>query len=479
MNRKRRYDWLKHLDFMVIDLICIQAAYVAAYVYRHHNLYMYRETTLYGHLNILLIVLDVCYVLLRMAYKNILKRSVFKEIESVLVQNFAIWGLAMAYLYVTKQAFWFSRTVFLTAFFFSMFFMLAGRLCWKRFIRKRIWKGKNLSYFLVITTKDYAAKMMRRFSSRIYNGFNLNGFAVIDEDMTGQKIEGMPVVCSRDSIAEYVCTQVVDEVMINLPQRDEGIHDLIYTLLQMGVVVHIGLDYMDDKLPNRTIERIGGYTFLTTSINTAGNLPMILKRVTDICAGLVGCVITGIVFVFLAPLIRKASPGPVFYTQERIGKNGRRFTMYKFRSMYLDADERKKELMAQNKIQGNMFKVDNDPRIIGSEKGPGKGIGNFIRRTSMDELPQFYNILRGDMSLVGTRPPTVDEFNKYDPHHKIRLSMKPGLTGMWQVNGRSRITDFEEIVRLDASYIENWSLRLDFEIILKTFQVVWDGQGAE
>lgn len=479
MNQKRRYGWLKHFDFMIIDLLCMQAAYVAAYFYRHHDLHMYSGTTLYGHLNILLIVLDICYVLLRMTYKNILKRSIFKEIESVLIQNFVVWGLAMAYLYVTKQAFWFSRTVFLTAFFFSMFFMLAGRLCWKGFIRKRIWKGKNLSYILVVTTKDYAGKMMRRFSSRIYNGFNLNGFAILDEDMVDQKIEGMPVVCSRDSILEYIRTQVVDEVMINLPERDDSIHDLIYTLLQMGVVVHIGLDYVDDELPNRTIERIGGYTFLTTSINTAGNLPMILKRITDICAGLVGCAITGIAFLFVAPLIYKASPGPIFYCQERMGKNGRRFKMYKFRSMYLDADERKKELMAQNKMQGNMFKMDNDPRIIGSEKGPGKGIGNFIRRMSIDELPQFYNILKGDMSLVGTRPPTVDEFNEYDLHHKIRLSMKPGLTGMWQVSGRSEITDFEEIVRLDASYIENWSLRLDFEIILKTFQVVLAKQGAE
>ena len=144
----------------------------------------------------------------------------------------------------------------------------------------------------------------------------------------------------------------------------------------------------------------------------------------------------------------------------------------------MDAEERKKELMAQNKMQGNMFKMDNDPRIIGSEKGPGKGIGNIIRSLSIDELPQFYNILRGDMSLVGTRPPTVDEVAAYDLHHKVRLSMKPGLTGMWQVSGRSEITDFEEIVRLDAYYIENWSLKLDLKIILKTFKVVFAKEGG-
>ena len=162
-----------------------------------------------------------------------------------------------------------------------------------------------------------------------------------------------------------------------------------------------------------------------------------------------------------------------------MGKNGRRFKMYKFRSMYMDAEERKKELMEQNKMQGMMFKMDNDPRIIGSEKGPGKGIGNLIRKMSIDELPQFYNILKGDMSLVGTRPPTVDEFEAYDLHHKVRLSMKPGLTGMWQVSGRSEITDFEEIVKLDEYYIENWSLKLDRKIIFKTFKVVLAREGAE
>lgn len=479
MNQKKKNGWLKHLDFMIIDLICIQAAYLAAYFYRHHTIQVYRETSLYAYLNILLIILDVCYVLLRTSYKNILKRSIFKEIESILTQNIVIWGVAMAWLYVTKQAFWFSRTVFLVAFVFSIIFMLFGRLGWKKVVRNRVWKGKNQSYILIITTEAYAKKMLKKFSSRIYNGFNLKGFAIIDRDMKGEKIEYTPVLCGKDDLLEFVRMEVVDEVMINLPEHDEDTDDLIWTLLQMGVVVHIGLDYLDDTLPNRTIDRIGGYTFLTTSINTADSLPMALKRLTDILAGLVGCAITAVAFVFVAPAIYKASPGPIFYCQERIGKNGRHFKMYKFRSMYLDADERKKELMAQNKMQGNMFKMDNDPRIIGSEKGPGKGIGNFIRRMSIDELPQFYNILRGDMSLVGTRPPTVDEFEAYDLHHKVRLSMKPGLTGMWQVSGRSEITDFEDIVSLDAYYIENWSLRLDLKIILKTFKVVFAKQGAE
>lgn len=147
--------------------------------------------------------------------------------------------------------------------------------------------------------------------------------------------------------------------------------------------------------------------------------------------------------------------------------------------MYMDAEERKKDLMKKNEMQGLMFKMENDPRIIGSEKGPGKGIGNFIRETSIDELPQFWNILKGDMSLIGTRPPTVNEYEQYDLHHKIRLSMKPGLTGMWQVSGRSDITDFEEVVRLDTEYIENWSIGMDIRILFKTIQVVLCKKGSK
>ena len=140
--------------------------------------------------------------------------------------------------------------------------------------------------------------------------------------------------------------------------------------------------------------------------------------------------------------------------------------------MYMDAEERKKELMARNKIaDGLMFKMDDDPRII-------KGIGHFIRDYSIDELPQFINVLRGEMSLIGTRPPTVEEYEKYDYHHKVRLAIKPGITGMWQVSGRSNITDFGEVVKLDASYITNWTLGLDFKILLKTVKVVLQRDGA-
>lgn len=160
-----------------------------------------------------------------------------------------------------------------------------------------------------------------------------------------------------------------------------------------------------------------------------------------------------------------------------------RFKMYKFRSMYRDAEERKKELMEKNRIKdGMMFKLDFDERIIGNKIMPNgekkTGIGDFIRRTSLDEFPQFINVLKGDMSLVGTRPPTVDEWEKYELHHRARLSIKPGITGMWQTSGRSNITDFEEVVRLDTEYIKNWTPGLDIRILLKTVVSIVSRKGS-
>ena len=212
---------------------------------------------------------------------------------------------------------------------------------------------------------------------------------------------------------------------------------------------------------------------MSQSINVVGARQMFLKRTLDVIGGVIGLIITGFLCVVLGPIIYLKSPGPIFFKQERIGENGRRFYIYKFRSMYLDAEERKKELMAKQNIKNaKMFKMENDPRII-------KGIGNFIRSHSLDEFPQFWNVLKGDMSLVGTRPPTPDEWENYEQHHRTRLAVKPGITGAWQVGGRSKITNFEEVVQLDVDYIKHWSLWKDLKIIFKTIGVVIKKKGAE
>lgn len=191
----------------------------------------------------------------------------------------------------------------------------------------------------------------------------------------------------------------------------------------------------------------------------------------DFVGGLVGCMIFAIAFCILGPIIKLDSKGPILFKQQRVGRNGRIFTCYKFRSMRQDAEELKAALMKKNEMHGLMFKMEDDPRIT--------KVGKFIRKTSLDELPQFINVLKGDMSLVGTRPPTVDEYQQYEPKQKARISMTPGLTGLWQVSGRSNIKNFDDVIRLDMLYIDNWSILLDIKIILLTIKVVLFGSGAK
>ena len=255
---------------------------------------------------------------------------------------------------------------------------------------------------------------------------------------------------------------------IKVPEETEKL--LVQKFLDMGVAVHILLDFSEDDLPNSCVEQLGECTVLTTSIVAATAYQSVLKRGMDIIGGIIGLAFAVVFFLIFGPIIYIQSPGPIFFSQIRVGKNGRKFRIYKFRSMYTDAEERKKDLMKDNKMNGLMFKMDEDPRVI--------PIGKFIRKYSIDEFPQFWNVLKGDMSLVGTRPPTVDEYEQYDLHHKVRLSIKPGLTGMWQVSGRNEITDFEEVVRLDNQYIREWGIWLDIKIIFRTIGVVIRSRGA-
>jgi lipopolysaccharide/colanic/teichoic acid biosynthesis glycosyltransferase len=193
-----------------------------------------------------------------------------------------------------------------------------------------------------------------------------------------------------------------------------------------------------------------------------------LKRCIDVIGALTGLVLTAVITVPVAIAIQFDNPGPIFYRQVRCGFRGRTFHIWKFRSMVVQADALKD--MIENQAQGNIFKAKNDPRIT--------RVGKFLRRTSLDELPQFWNVLLGDMSLVGTRPPSLDEVVQYEPHHWERLNVKPGITGEWQTHGRSNVTDFEEIVKMDLNYQQKWSVAYDLHLILKTISVVFAKQGA-
>lgn len=305
-----------------------------------------------------------------------------------------------------------------------------------------------------------------------------------DCDMTGKEIVGVPVVAASSDAAAFICQHWVDEVLINVAEEHTYPQKLYEELLEMGIVVHVNLSRIQKTSGQKQfVEKIGNYTVITTSMNYATDRQALVKRLIDIAGGLVGCILTGIIFIFVGPAIYISSPGPIFFSQTRIGQNGKPFKMYKFRSMYMDAEARKAELMSQNKMSdGRMFKLDFDPRVIGNKILPDgrkkTGIGEFIRKTSLDEFPQFWNVLNGSMSLVGTRPILPDELEQYELHHRARIAIKPGITGMWQVSGRSDITDFEEIVRLDTEYIFEWNIGLDIKILFKTVLAVLKRDGS-
>ena len=338
------------------------------------------------------------------------------------------------------------------------------RKYWRRFY----YKLKGSHKILLITATSRLDKVLDRLLLSNDSGGELVAVSVLDRpDFRHEKVR---VVAEKDLMA-YATHEVVDEVFINLPSEKYDIGEFVSKFETMGIDVTVNLNAFDLNFAgNKRIREVAGLNVVTFSTNFYKPSHVTAKRVIDICGSLVGLLICGLVAIVLVPLIRKDG-GPAIFAQKRVGKNGRYFKFYKFRSMYVDAEERKKELMAQNTMKGGMFKMDNDPRIT--------PIGRFIRKTSLDELPQFYNVLKGDMSLVGTRPPTVDEYEQYTPEQKRRLSFKPGITGLWQVSGRSEITDFDEVVRLDVSYIDGWTIWSDIKILLKTIKVVFKRDGAK
>ena len=481
MYRKKNSEWLKHLDFEILDIICLEIAFMVAYFFRHVGLNFYMAK-LYMRLCIVLVVIDIAVLFFTNNYKGIIQRNHWQELIAVAQHITVVEFLLLLFEYLAQETAILSRTVFLVSWWLAIALCFICRCTWKNFVRKRVMSEKNQASMLLITTENRLGELAAKLRQKNYREFRIGSVSILDDNAYGKDniIEAnIPIIYGKDTLLEYIRQNVVDEVFIDVYQDKKQLTELTDIFLQMGIVVHVGMGFLPENLPNAFMDRIGEADAITASINTATGWQLSVKRITDIVGAVVGLAIIGVAFIFVAPIIKRQSPGPVFFKQKRVGKNGRTFYIYKFRSMYMDAEERKKELMAQNEMQGLMFKMDNDPRIIGSEKGPGKGIGNFIRKTSIDELPQFWNILKGDMSLIGTRPPTVNEYEQYDLHHKIRLSMKPGLTGMWQVSGRSDITDFEEVVRLDTEYIEHWSIGLDLKILFKTIKVVFEGEGSK
>ena len=482
MYKKSAQGWLKHWDFILLDIICLQLSFIIAYHLRQGDGNLYTDH-LYSVVAISFILCQIVVMFFSQSYQGILKRGYYAEFTKTVKHVCMVMLLSMAYLFVTQQSEQFSRIIFFITAGIYLVIAYIVRLLWKRYVLMKNLTDKHKKSMVLVVASDEAEITIKRMMSGAVQDFVITGIAFMDKGFKGDTFNEIPVIGDIDTVHDYLCREWVDEVFVKITDKQPYPRKLIDEIVTMGLTVHLSLGSVDQSLTGKKIvEKIGNYTVVTSSINTITPKEMIYKRVMDIAGGIVGCLITLLLIITIGPMIYIKSPGPIFFSQVRIGKNGKRFKIYKFRSMYMDAEARKAELMGQNKMDGFMFKMDYDPRIIGSEKkdknGNPKGIGNFIRKTSLDEFPQFWNVLKGDMSLVGTRPPTVDEWEKYELHHRSRMSTKPGITGMWQVSGRSDITDFEEVVRLDTEYIEHWTIGLDIKILIKTVLAVVKHEGS-
>jgi exopolysaccharide biosynthesis polyprenyl glycosylphosphotransferase len=417
-------------------------------------------------------VLTIVYLAIN-PNQGFFKRKFWREFWVNIKINVITAALMATVAYLIDDARDYSRFVYLMTMAFSFCWMQLSHMIYRWYVLKYRPYNAMTRKMLIITTSERVKEVVHNIIKEKIWDLWVTGIIVVDKDMVGQQINDIPVVANRSTMFEYAVREVVDEVFILMPEGpDLQIQKLVKKFEEMGITVNLNIRLYELDVNSRVkyLNKIGGYPTITFAQRDMTILMIFVKRMFDVVGGIVGLIFTGIITLILGPMIKLESPGPLFFSQKRVGRNGRIFKIYKFRSMYADAEERKKELMEQNEMDGLMFKMTDDPRIT--------KIGKFIRKTSLDEFPQFLNVLKGDMSLVGTRPPTVDEFEQYEGYHKRRLSMKPGLTGVWQVSGRSDITDFEEIVAMDVDYISNWSLKRDLEIILKTIQVVLHSDGA-
>ena len=399
-------------------------------------------------------------------YSYINNRGYLQELRSSIIFGTRVLVLFTFVLILGKVRFIQDISQMSYAFLIQVFvlvtlFVFIGRICVKTLFKTQMSNPKKV---LLVTDFDNDKEIEVDLDR-----FNYHITAYISKK-NNSKVE-QPILSTDKDIRDFVANHQVDEIFVvnhNLEQFSGFAQCL--RLLGIPTTVAIG-NYSNFYVGDSVLKKVGDMTFVTTAYTIVKFRSLVLKRLMDIVIALIGLVLTGIVALIIAPIVKKQSPGPLIFKQKRVGKNGKVFDIYKFRSMYTDAEERKKELLAQNDLDTDlMFKMEDDPRIF--------PFGHKLRDWSLDELPQFINVLKGEMSVVGTRPPTLDEYRHYELHHFKRLTTKPGITGLWQVSGRSDITDFEEVVALDMKYIQNWSISEDIKIIAKTFGVVLKREGS-
>jgi len=462
---------------LVVDVLATAGSFLLAHQLRSHLLPLLLPKLFPGglfpvshYLPVLAVVLPVWGVLLaahRLATPGAMVSLGREVLQLARVVGLGVGGVAAASFLLRAQ---FISRPFLILFALTNFAVLAGlRLAERRTAWGRALVEAPERVVVVVGDGPRAHEVARLVDQHRHWGFRLKGLLTV-EGKVEEASAPYPILGNVANLTDILTGSVVDEVLLAVPTRQLG--DLEGALLhcqQLGVRLRVALQPFPHLKPRVEVETLQGVPFVTFSTSPTSPLGLFTKRVVDVVVSAAALVASLPLWPVIALAIRLSSPGPVFYRQQRCGLHGRRFTLLKFRTMAADAEARREEVAHLNVVDGPAFKAPDDPRIT--------PVGRVLRRFSLDELPQLLHVLKGEMSLVGPRPPIPEEVERYQPWQRRRLAMKPGITGLWQVSGRSEL-DWATWMELDLAYIDSWSLWLDLTILLKTVPAVLSGRGA-
>ena len=470
---------------ILLDAAALIAAFLGTYFLRRHIHHFYTLDLIPGktvikplepldkYLWLLLIILPIWIAMLALAgeYRNLRMKAYSKTALALLEASAASLLLFGSVTFLLKIRY--VSRVFMLLFFLLSFSLLSLEraflvLCFRLMLRR----GYFYRNMLVVGTGQRAHHLIRVVQAHQSWGLRIIGLLDEDHALVGKQISGIHVIGVLKDLPLLLQEQAIDEVVFVVPRNwMERIEPAILHCELVGVRATVSVDLFNMKFARIHPTDLDGIPLVSFETAPVVEWQLAIKRVSDLLASSVGLVVLSPLFLIAAILVKVTSPGPVFFRQERCGLNGRRFILYKFRSMGADAEFKKGEMEHLNELSGPVFKITNDPRLT--------PIGSWLRKASIDELPQLINVFKGEMSLVGPRPPLPSEVNRYEVWQRRRLSMRPGITGFWQVSGRNKIQDFEEWIKLDLEYIDRWSLKLDAKILLKTIPTVLFGVGAK
>ncbi|BBO68390.1 UDP-phosphate galactose phosphotransferase [Desulfosarcina alkanivorans] len=453
---------------MALDGLCVIAAgYVAYYLRLVQGQWLWSMDISVFTVSVLIVMVVVNYTMGRLRLYSDQRPTGYLALYVAIFKALVPAFLMLVFVVFASHQEDYSR-LFLLYFAGSCAVLIAGaRTIVQVYFEKFAGRRFNRHRILVVGDREIGSYVIGLLETQLSWGHEIVGRLSIDPS----REEGDDAIGALEELADIIKRHTVDEVVFAINgHRGITLSGYIATCKTLGVFVRILPSLWCADSGHFSIDICQKVPFLTIGNNNFNAAGMLYKRILDIAGGLVGTVLFVLMFPVVALAIKLDSPGPVIFSQRRVGQNGRTFKLYKFRSMVHDAEQCLAGLAGCNEMGGAMFKMKDDPRIT--------RVGRFLRKTSLDEFPQFLNVLKGEMSLVGTRPPTPKEVAAYRDEHFKRISFKPGLTGLWQVSGRNKINDFDQVVHLDCSYMENWRFMDDLKILLKTVLVVLQRKGA-